>query len=75
MESVDRVGLECLYRDRFKPEDYVATYYSCVDLEVQFFLQNLHTFFSTLGKEISIIWFDRHVSTRSKILPCPCEAI
>lgn len=50
MEPVDRVELERLYRDDFHPENYVSTYYSSMDQEVQFFLHNLHEFFSTVGK-------------------------
>lgn len=46
MASVQRMQLEQLYRDNFQPEDYVATYYHNLDAEVEFFLRNLHNFFS-----------------------------
>ena len=46
MESqAKRLALEQLYRDNFKPEVYLSTYYRTLDVEVEFFLGNLHHFF------------------------------
>nr|CAH0104331.1 unnamed protein product [Daphnia galeata] len=46
MESqAKRLALEQLYKDNFKPEVYLSTYYRTLDVEVEFFLGNLHHFF------------------------------
>ncbi|XP_046639230.1 nicotinamide N-methyltransferase-like [Daphnia pulicaria] len=46
MESeAKRLALEQLYRDKFRPEEYLSTYYRTLDAEVEFFLRNLHHFF------------------------------
>ena len=42
-----REMVEQLYKDAFHPEDYVSTYYKSLDHEVEFFLTNLHHFFSS----------------------------
>ena len=41
-----REAIEQLYKQSFQPEDYLKTYYGHLDAEVQFFLCNLHDFFS-----------------------------
>ena len=60
MASVNRLALEKLYRDYFQPEDYVANYYQSLDVEVEFFLRNLHHFFA-VGINGEIFLFYIHV--------------
>lgn len=48
-ESPSRQELGQLYRQSFNPEEYIATYYSALDPEVEFFLSNLHRFFDEHG--------------------------
>lgn len=43
--QVNRDRLEKLYKEGFQPDNYVAQYYSSLDAEVEFFLNNLHLFF------------------------------
>lgn len=55
MESeAKRLALEQLYRDNFKPEEYLSTYYRTLDAEVEFFLRNLHHFFFVSNGKASL---------------------
>ena len=49
MAKIIREETEKLYCESFQPEDYVNTYYKSLDHEVEFFLTNLHNYFSSKG--------------------------
>lgn len=61
--------LASLYQDRFDPDDYIATYYSRLDVEVEFFLRNLHDFFACHGT------LTRSVTQRSKVDTDQCSKL
>ena len=55
-----RQQLEKLYQSAFQPDDYIATYYDQLDKEVEFFLDNLHDFFSDQSRGISLLWKNKN---------------
>jgi hypothetical protein len=66
MESeAKRLALEQLYRDKFRPEEYLSTYYRTLDAEVEFFLHNLHHFFFVSnGKSFGSFAFTNLISLK-----------
>ena len=51
---MDQPSIQQLYRDSFRPDEYINDYYQALDEEVQFFLLNLHNFFKSTSSEAGI---------------------